>query len=135
MSSRTPGAVPRPRRSLRRTLAAAVLGFEGLTVFFAALVAMTQSSLGRTTALGSGGALAVACLVAAGLLRSPVGTAFGWVLQVLIVVIGVWVPMMFFLGAVFAALWLTALRVGGRIDREKAAYAEAAGRQASSSAA
>ncbi len=39
------------------------------------------------------------------------------------VVTGVWVPVMYFLGAVFALLWVVALRVGGRIDREQAAAA------------
>lgn len=133
MSSQIPSSGPRPARSLRRTLVAAVLAFEGLVVVFAALVAMTQSSLGKSQSLVLGGALAVLCFVAAGLLRSSIGVVFGGVLQVMIVLTGVWVPMMFFLGAVFAALWVTALRIGGRIDREKAAYAEAAARTASSS--
>ena len=130
MSSQTaPDAAPRPvrpARSLRRTLAAAVLAFEGLVVVFAALVAMSQSSLGRAQSLWSGGALAVVCFLTAGLLRTPVGTALGWVLQAVLIATGIWVPTMFFLGVVFAALWVTALRVGGRIDREKAAYAQAA---------
>jgi hypothetical protein len=125
MSSQTSSSGTRPARSLRRTLAAAVLAFEGLVVVFAALVAMTQSSLGRDQSLVLGGALAVVCFLAAGLLRSPIGVVLGWVLQVVIVLTGVWVPMMFFLGVVFGALWVTALRIGGRIDREKAAYAEA----------
>jgi hypothetical protein len=120
-----PARPARPARSLRRTMAAAVLAFEGLTVFFAALVAKDLSSLSVGQALGFGSALAVACLIGAGLLRSPVGFVLGWVLQVLVLGTGVWVPMMFFLGAVFAALWFTALRVGGRIDQEKAAYAAA----------
>lgn len=104
-----------------------MLGFEGLVVVFAALVAMAQSSLGREQSLWLGGALAAACFLTAGLLWTPVGGVLGWVLQVLLIATGIWVPMMFFIGAVFTALWVTALRVGGRIDREKAAYPEAAG--------
>lgn len=94
-------------------------------MLFAGLVAKDLSSLGAGTALGFGGGLAVACVVVAGLLRSRAGVAAGWVLQALVLVTGFWVPMMFFLGAVFAGLWLTALRVGERIDREKAAFAAA----------
>jgi hypothetical protein len=71
-----------------------VLAFEGLVVVFAAPVAEDLSSLSVGQALGSGGALAVACLVAAGLLRAPGGYAFGWVLQVLVLTTGIWVPMM-----------------------------------------
>lgn len=122
MSSQTTGHAVRPVRSLRRSLAAAVLALEGLVVVFASLVAMAQSSLGRGPSLGLGGGLAVACFVGSGLLRFPAGTVLGWVLQGLLILTGIWVPMMFFLGVVFGALWVTALRVGGRIDREKAAY-------------
>lgn len=133
MSSPTPVSAGRPARSLRRIMASAVLTFEGLVVFFGALVAKDLSSLTPAQALGFGGALAVLCLVGAGMLRSSAGYAFGWVLQVLILATGLWVPTMYFLAVLFGGLWWTALRVGKRIDREKAAYAEAA-RQASSAA-
>jgi hypothetical protein len=126
MTGQTSAPPPgRPARSLRRMMAAVVLGFEALVVFFAALVAKNLSSVGLSTALWVGGGLAVACLVAAGMLRSRGGWVAGWVLQVLVLATGFWVPMMFFLGAVFAALWLAALRFGERIDREKAAYVAA----------
>lgn len=127
MSSQ-PSAAPvraaRPARSLRRTMAAAVIALEGMVVFFAAIVAKDLSSLSSGQALGYGSALAAGCLLTAGLLRTRAGYLIGWALQALVLVTGVWVPMMFFLGAVFAALWGTALRVGERIDREKAAVAQ-----------
>jgi hypothetical protein len=116
-------------------MAAAVLAFEGLVVFFAALVAKDLSSLTVGQALGGGAALALLCLVGAGLLRSRAGYGFGWLLQVLILVTGVWVPMMYFLAVLFGGLWLAALRLGQRIDREKAEYAATEAGKASSAAA
>jgi hypothetical protein len=99
-----------------RALAATVLVFESLVVFFGSLVAMRLSDLYPGTALALGGAVAVACLVVAGLLRFSWGYVLGWALQVLIVASGFVVPAMFFLGAVFALLWIWALRAGRRLE-------------------
>ncbi len=101
-----------------------VLAFEALVILFAGLVAKDLSGLGTGTALGLAGALALACLLVAGLLRGRAGYAAGTVLQLLVVAAGIWVPVMFFLGALFAAIWVVALRVGGRIDAESAEGAE-----------
>ena len=65
--------------------------------------------------------LALACLLVAGLLRRPWGYALGSALQVGVVATGFLVPAMFFLGAVFAVLWVVALRAGARIEHELAA--------------
>ena len=103
-------------RSPTRTLAASTLGFEALVVFFAGLVAKDLSSLSTGAALGMTGGLAVACLLTAGLLRHPAGYAVGWVLQVAVVGLGFWVPVMFLLGGVFAVLWFFALRIGRQLE-------------------
>ena len=97
-------------------LAATVLVFEALVVFFGSLVAMRLSSLAPGTALALGGGLALACLVTAGLLRFHWAYALGWVLQVLIIASGFVVPTMFFLGTVFALIWVWALRTGRRLQ-------------------
>ena len=65
----------------------------------------------------------LACLVSAGVLGRPWGYAFGWVVQAAVILSGIWVPVMFFLGAVFAVLWWVALSQGARIEREREAYA------------
>ena len=124
----------RPVRSLQRILMSAVLGFEGLVVMFAGLVAMAQSSLGKGPSLIAAAVLMLACFLAAGLVRTPIGVGLGWLLQVIMIATGFWVPMMFFLGIVFGALWVTAVRTGGRIDREKAAFVASAAGQAPSGA-
>ena len=110
-------------RSPRRTLAAATVSLEAFVVFFAGLVAKDLSTLSSSAALGIFGGLAVACLLTAGVLRRPWGYGFGWLVQAAAIGTGFWVPLMFFLGALFAVLWFVALRLGARIERERAAYA------------
>ena len=48
-------------------------------------------------------------------------TTLGWALQVAAIALGFVVPVMFFLGAVFALLWGTAYLLGRKIERERAA--------------
>jgi hypothetical protein len=109
-------------RSPRRTLAAATVSLEAFVVFFAGLVAKDLSSLSPGASLALFGALCVACLLTAGLLRRPWGYTFGWVVQAAVIASGFLVPTMFFLGAVFAVIWFVALQQGAKIERERAAY-------------
>jgi hypothetical protein len=97
-----------------------MLALEAFVLFFAALVAKDLSSLGTPRALGGGGALAVLCLVTAGLLRFRAGYLIGWALQLIMIATGVVVPMMFGIGLLFTVLWAAALVLGTRIERERA---------------
>jgi hypothetical protein len=119
-------------RSPRRTLAAATVSLEAFVVFFGGLVAKDLSSLATGTALAVFGGLAVACLLTAGLLRRPWGYGFGWLVQAAAIATGFWVPVMFFLGGLFAVLWFVALQQGARIERERAAYAARTGAESGS---
>lgn len=110
-------------RSPKRTFAATVLSFEAVVVFFAGLVAMQLTDSSRAVALGVPAALAVACILVAGLLRRPWGYAAGWLLQIAIIATGVLVPAMYAVGAIFAALWLIGIRLGIRIEHERAMVA------------
>ena len=112
-------------RAPKRMLAASTLTFEALVVLFASLVAKELSSLSTGQSLALFGAIAVACLLCAGLLRRPGGYALGTVLQVAVVGTGFVVPSMFGIGLIFAALWALALSLGGRIERENALLAAA----------
>lgn len=116
-----PAAGPPARRSARRTFAATTLTLESLVVFFATLVAFRVADLPAALTWGVGLGLSVACLLAAGLLRSTAGYVLGSVLQVLLVVSGFWVPTMFLVGAIFAVMWFGGLRLGARLDAEAAA--------------
>ena len=102
-----------------RAMAASTLVCEALVVFFAGLVAMRLSNLSMGLALGLTGAVAIACLVAAGLLRSPLGYGLGSALQVVVIGLGVWVPDMFGVGLLFAALWGGSLWYGAKVVRER----------------
>ena len=108
-----------------RAIAAAVLVFEGLVVFFATLVALDLSDVDDGTLWWTGGVLAVACVVAAGLLRRPLGYVVGSVLQAVVIAAGFLVPAMFLLGAVFAGLWFLALHLGRKVARLEAARSAA----------
>lgn len=109
---------------MTRRLASSVLVLEAFVVFFAALVATRRTDLGQGRALALGGVAALVLLLLPALLRRPWGYAAGWLAQVALVVAGFLVPLMFLLGSVFAGLWLVALRMGRRIDGDRAAYAD-----------
>jgi len=102
-------------------MCAAILSLEGVTLGLTTPVMVTVAGVSLGTALWVGLGLAVACLVLAGMLRSEAAYAAGWVLQALAVGLGFVVPIMFFLGAVFAALWATAYFLGRKIERDRAA--------------
>ncbi len=113
-----------------RTFAATVLSFEAVIVFFAGRVAMRNSGAGMGIGLGVPSALAVACLVVAGMLRRTWGYAVGWVLQIAIVATGVLVPAMYVVGGIFLLLWWYGLRLGRRIERERRMVADSLSQQA-----
>ena len=113
MSTPTPA---RPARSYRRLFALMVLVGEALVVGFATLVAKDLADVSRGHVLAAGAVLAALCVVSAGLLRSRVGYLLGWVVQLLLIATALWVPVMLFLGLVFAGLWVVALVQGSRAD-------------------
>ncbi len=108
-------------RSPRRGMCAAVLALEGIVLGLTTPVMVTLADVPLGTALAVGLGLAAACLVLAGLLRSETAYGVGWVLQVAAVALGFVVPVMFFLGALFALLWGIAYFRGRKIERERAA--------------
>jgi hypothetical protein len=107
------GLTEASRIKMTRRLCSVVLIFEGVVVLFGALVASRQSDdVSSPAALAVGGGLALGCVLATGLLRSPAGIPVGWGVQVLVLATGFVVPAMFFLGVVFGGLWIAALRIG-----------------------
>lgn len=126
---------PRPaphntERSPRRGMCAAVLCLEAITLGLTTPVMISVAGVGTATALGIGLGLAAACLLLAGMLRREWAYLTGWVVQVAAVALGVVVPLMFVLGAIFALLWGMADFLGRKIERERAAaWAAYAARQ------
>ena len=116
-------------------MGATVLAAQSIAVFFGALVArgvsLAQSSGPATAYLLVGSALAVLCLIAAGLMRSPVGVTLGWLIQLATFVSAVVVPLMAAVGVIFTALWVTCLVQGARIDEAQARWAAQADQEQS----
>jgi hypothetical protein len=113
------GARPRGRRSVRRSLASIVLGFETIVVLLAALVFYGLGILSPAVALGGGAALIAVLVVTIALLRFPWAYVIGWIAQALLVATGFLNPGMFVVGAIFAALWVYSMVTGARIDKQK----------------
>ncbi len=117
----TPTTSTSEDRSPRRGMCAAILSLEGVTLGLTTPVMVTIADVPLGTALWVGLGLAVACLVLAGMLRGEWAYALGWGLQALAIGLGFVVPIMFFLGTVFAALWAVAYLLGRKIERDRAA--------------
>lgn len=108
-------------RSPRRGMCAAILSLEGITLGLSTPVLLTLTDVSTGVGLAVGLGPALVALLLAGALRSERAYLAGWVLQAVAIGLGLLVPMMFFLGAVFGLLWATADLLGRRIDRERAA--------------
>ncbi len=76
---------------------------------FALLLAKDQHS---AAALWIGAVIAILCLLTAGLMKSMRGWYLGSVIQLALIGYGVVIPMMYFMGALFAGLWVTAFVIG-----------------------
>jgi uncharacterized membrane protein YciS (DUF1049 family) len=106
-------------RSAQRSLCAAMLGFQAVVLGLTTPVMISVESVSVGTSLGVGLGLVVACIVVAGLLRRPWAYYLGWLIQGASLALGFVVPIMFLLGAIFAALWAGAFFLGAKIDRER----------------
>ena len=107
---------------MQRRLCAAVLTLEAIAFGLATPVLLSLTSVGTATALLIGLGLLVACLLVAGMLRFPWAYALGWGVQAAAIAVGFVVPTMFFIGAVFLALWVTAYVLGRKIEVERAEW-------------
>ena len=110
-----------PARSPRRGMCAAILCLEAITLGLTTPVMVSVADVPVSTALVIGLGLAVVCLLLAGMLRKEWAYGAGWVVQGAAIGLGVVIPMMFFLGGIFALLWGTAYFLGLKIERERAA--------------
>jgi hypothetical protein len=114
--------MPRKRRSTKVMFASTVLLLEAFVMFFATLAVfgLRRGEFPPSLILGVGIALSVLMIVACAFLTKPWGVALGWILQVVLVLTGIFEPAMFLVGALFALAWWYGIRTGIRLDREAA---------------
>ncbi len=107
-------------RSIRRSMCAGMLGLQAVVLFLVGVTLPSVTDVSPGTGIGIGLGLAVLCVVAAGLMRRPLGLALGWAVQAVTIGLGFVITAMFALGLVFLALYGGAYVLGTRIDRERA---------------
>lgn len=101
-----------------KILARSVLIMESITMGFALLIVRLGSTRNE---LMIGVIIAIALLLNSGLLRSRWGWWLGWLLQVSVVLYGLVIPSMFFMGGIFALLWVAAIHFGRKGEAIRAA--------------
>lgn len=107
-----------------KTLCASVLIFESIVILLAIPVAVVVAPGGVHVSAGvgiSGGiALVIVCIYLAMAQRTKSwALVAGWIMQLVLLLTGFIVPMMFFLGIVFGVLWFYAIRLGRHGDAIK----------------
>ncbi|WP_066581962.1 DUF4233 domain-containing protein [Cellulomonas timonensis] len=126
----SPAPAVRRKRPARLQFTSTILLLEAFLVLFVTLVAYGLAAIEPGGPSGGaiwavGGALMLVLIVLSRLMAWPGGYIAGSVAQVLVLATGIAVPMMFIVGGVFVVMWVVALRLGGRIDRERAEWAAA----------
>ncbi|GGX10859.1 membrane protein [Streptomyces malachitofuscus] len=106
-----------------RTLCASTLIGEFFIIGFAGLVAMKDADLSTGTVWTVCGIAMFLCVALCGVITRSGGVALGWALQIALIASGVFVPMMFFMGALFALLWWASVHFGRKVDEAKARFA------------
>jgi hypothetical protein len=101
-----------------KRLCATVLIMEAVVIWLAIPVALAVDHAPPRSAVVAGVVLAVAAVVLALVARRWLGLAVvgGSVLQALVIATGVIVPVMYFLGTIFAGLWIIGIWLGHRVD-------------------
>lgn len=113
----------RRERTLTETLLSITLGLEAAMLFFAALVIFGLDRFSPDwLALVWGGVGMLVLVAVSRVQRHRWGVGIGAALQLALIATGFIEPTMFFVGAVFAALWIFCFVRGRQIDAQKAAW-------------
>lgn len=108
-----------------RHMCAAMLSLQAIILGLSVPVMIAVEDVDPAVAGVIGGGLAILCLLTAGMLRRPWAYWVGHGIQVATFLTGFLVPIMFFIGLMFASLWLGAFFLGRRIEADKARWAAA----------
>ncbi|AWB91713.1 DUF4233 domain-containing protein [Aeromicrobium chenweiae] len=109
-------------------MCAAMLTLEAIILALSVPVMISVENVDKVWALVVGLGLAALCILVAGSLRGPQAYVVGHLIQVGAIAMGFLVPIMFFVGLMFAALWFGAFFLGRRIEADKARWAQEAAR-------
>jgi hypothetical protein len=112
-----------------------LMAFESFVVFFATLVAFGLKVADGPTVWGIGLALSFLFIMTPAILGKKFSYAWGWFLQIVVVALGIWVPLMYVIGGIFVCLWAWAMIAGGTIDKARAVLDRKAEEQANQQAA
>jgi hypothetical protein len=104
-------------------MCAAMLSLEAVILALAVPVMISVEDVDKPLALSLGLGLAVLCVLTAGALRRPAAYFVGHAIQVVAIGMGFLLPIMFFVGGMFAALWFGAYFLGRRIESDKVRWA------------
>ena len=115
----------KPPRSAALVFTQSVLLLEAFVALFATLVAWSFAHNGLIDAapgwvLGGGVALMLLLGYASGQQKKRWGRLLGWILQAPLLLAGLLLPAIAVVGVVFLVIWIMGVRLGGRIDRERA---------------
>jgi len=131
------GAMPRAPRSALVTLTQATLALEALVALFATLVvwglghssgvSVGDAQVGSGTVWAVGGTLTLVFMVAAGMASRRWGRLLGWAAQVALIACGVAELAVAVVGVMFVVIYALGVRLGSRIDRERAERAASEG--------
>jgi FtsH-binding integral membrane protein len=125
------GDTIKPRKPAKAQFASTMLQLEAFVVVFAAvaLYGLRDSiyergllTLDPTAMWIVTGVLFVVLIALSRMVARPGGYLAGTVVQVPVLALGLLLPMMYVVGGVFVILWFVAVRLGGRIDAERAEY-------------
>jgi hypothetical protein len=103
-------------------IAATLLVLEAIVVILAIPVAVVVGDVEPAVAIPAGLGIGLLCVASAGMVRrGRPGYVLGSASQVAAIATGFIVPVMFFLGGLFALLWVVLLRIGPEVDRARSA--------------
>jgi hypothetical protein len=120
-------------KSTQRTLGSMLMAFESFVVFFATLVAFGLKVADGPIVWAIGLSLSFLLIMTPAILGKKFSYAWGWFLQLVVVALGVWVPLMYVIGGIFVCLWAWAMIAGGTIDKARAVLDRQAAEQNSQS--
>ena len=114
---------PRVRNvSTQRALGSMLMAFEAFVVLFATLVAFGLRVGNPTVVWSVGLVLALLIIATPAILGKKGSYIWGWFLQLVVLLTGIWIPLMWFVGGILVCLWAWAMIAGSTIDKARANY-------------